>query len=135
MLRRFLYNWRRVSSRERAGERKQEYNSTSLEVRKSKLRLYGAPSFNARPKGPLYVAMRMLALVMFCISFGWAQQSENESVNRSSDASSVQPCTSQAAAPTAPPPTHEMQRLTNMLAGRWSVGQAFEPRGGIQKVS
>jgi len=92
------------------------------------------PALTPGLKTPLYVVMRMLALVMFCISFGWAQQSENESVNRSSDASPVQPRTSQAAAPTAPPPTHEMQRLANMLAGRWSVGQAFEPRGGPKGV-
>src|ERR1700687_4354691 len=39
----------------------------------------------------------------------------------------------QAPAPTAPPPAHEMQRLTNMLAGRWSISQVFEPRGGMPK--
>jgi steroid delta-isomerase-like uncharacterized protein len=39
----------------------------------------------------------------------------------------------QAPATTAPPPAHEMQRLTNMLAGRWSIGQVFEPRGGMPK--
>jgi hypothetical protein len=37
----------------------------------------------------------------------------------------------QAPAPTAPPPAHEMQRLTNMLAGRWSISQVFEPGGGM----
>lgn len=88
---------------------------------------------HTRPKGPLSAVMGMLAAVMFCISFGWAQQSENESVNRSSNASRVQLPSSQASAPTAPLPAHEMQRLTNMLAGRWSVGQAFEPRGGMPK--
>ena len=92
------------------------------------------PALTPGLKTPLYVVMRMLALVMFCISFGWAQQLENESVNRSSDASPAQPRTSQAAAPTVPLPTHEMQRLANMLAGRWSVGQAFEPRGGPKGV-
>ena len=39
----------------------------------------------------------------------------------------------QAPAPTTPPPAHEMQRLNNRLAGRWSIGQAFEPRGGMPK--
>jgi hypothetical protein len=39
----------------------------------------------------------------------------------------------QAPATTATPPAHEMQRLTNMLAGRWSIGQVFEPRGGMPK--
>jgi Protein of unknown function (DUF1579) len=38
---------------------------------------------------------------------------------------------SQAPAPTERQPGHEMQRLTNMLGGRWSIRQAFEPRAGM----
>jgi Protein of unknown function (DUF1579) len=41
--------------------------------------------------------------------------------------------TSQVPAATSLQPAHEMQRLTNMLAGRWSIGQVFEPRGGMPK--
>jgi len=90
------------------------------------------PSLKPGPKCPLCAVMRMSAVVMFCISFGWAQQSENESVSRSSDASRVQRPTSQAPAPAAPSPSPEMQSLTKMLAGRWSIHQAFEPRGGMK---
>ena len=39
----------------------------------------------------------------------------------------------QAPATTVATPAHEMQRLTNMLAGRWSIGQVFEPRSGAPK--
>jgi len=58
--------------------------------------------------------MRVRAVVVLCSSLGWSQQSD----------------TSQAPPPVALPPSHEMQRLTNMLAGRWSIRQAFEPRDG-----
>src|SRR5579864_7524357 len=40
---------------------------------------------------------------------------------------------SQAPAPTERQPGHEMQRLTNMLVGRWSITQLFEPRDGMPK--
>jgi hypothetical protein len=77
--------------------------------------------------------MRFFSVVMFCISFGCARQFENESASRASDASLVQLATSQAPAPTARQPGQEMQRLTNMLAGRWSIRQTFEPRTGMPK--
>ena len=72
------------------------------------------PSLKPGPKCPLCAVMRMFAVVMLCISLGWAQQSD----------------TSQAPAPA--PPSHEMQRLANMLAGRWSIRQTFEPRDGTK---
>ena len=74
---------------------------------------------NVQPQRPLCAVMRIFAIVTFCVYFAWGQQ--------------AQPPTSQAPAPTVPQPTAEMQRLTNMLAGRWSIRQDFEPRVGLSK--
>jgi len=67
------------------------------------------------------LSLRILSAAMLCIPL----------VGRISNASRVQPPTSQAPAPTAPAPAPEIQRLANMLAGRWSIRQTFEPRSGM----
>ncbi len=56
--------------------------------------------------------------MMFCMSFGCAQ-----------------PAASQAPIPPPLQPSDEMQRLTKVLAGRWSIRQTFEPRVGMPEGS